>query len=476
MRTGTGASNREPVLRAARPMHSATRLGASALAVVLLVAGGRSSLAEAAEGDDAWPSFRGPRASGVADGQSLPDRWSGVDGTNIRWRAAIPGLAHSSPIVRDGRVFVTSAISADPEATFRPGLYGAGTASPDRSPQRWMVYALDAETGAVLWEAAAAEGRPRDARHIKNTYASATPATDGRYVVALFGSQGLHAFDMDGRRVWTKDLGRLDAGAYDVPQLEWGPASSPIIVGDLVVVQCDTQGESFLLAADVRTGETVWRTPRDELPSWGTPSVYDSPAGTAIVTNGSNFIRGYDLRTGRERWRLGGSSRITAPTPVVAGELLVVASGRAPEAPLFAVRAAATGDITLGPRQASSPAVAWRHERRGPYMPTPIVYRGRLYALHDAGILDAYDVGTGAEIYRRRIPHAGFGFSASPVAADGRLYLSGEDGVIFVVRAGARFDLLAANDMGEPLMATPALAGGVMYVRGARHLFAVAGT
>ena len=455
-------------------MHVARGLGAVVLAAVLLLAGVGFSFAAPA-GDDPWPSFRGPRASGVADGQALPERWSGVDGTNIRWRTAIPGLAHSSPIVWGGRVFVTSAISADRDATFRPGLYGAGTASADRSAQRWMVYALDSRTGAILWEAVAAQGRPRDARHIKNTYASATPATDGRYVVALFGSHGLHAFDMDGRRIWTKDLGRLDAGAYDVPQLEWGPASSPIIAGDLVIVQCDTQGESFLLAVDVRTGDTVWRTPRDELPSWGTPTVYDSPSGAALVTNGSNFIRGYDLRTGRERWRLGGSSRITAPTPVVAGDLLIVASGRAPEAPIFAVRRTASGDITLGGRQASSPAVAWRHRRRGPYMPTPIAYQGRLYALHDAGILDAYDVETGAESYRRRIPHAGFGFSASPVAADGRIYLSGEDGVIFTVRAGPRFELVAANDMGEPLMATPALAGGVLYVRGARHLFAVAG-
>ena len=455
-------------------MHVARGLGAVVLAAVLLLAGARLSVAAPAGGDDAWPSFRGPRASGVADGQALPERWSGVDGTNIRWRTPIPGLAHSSPIVRGGRVFLTSAISDSPDATFRPGLYGAGTASTDRSAQRWVVYAVDAATGEVLWEAVAAEGRPRDARHVKNTYASATPATDGRYVVALFGSQGLHAFDMEGQRVWAKDLGRLDAGAYDVPQLEWGPASSPIIAGDLVIVQCDTQGESFLLAADVHTGDTVWRTARDELPSWGTPSVYDGPTGAAIVTNGSNFIRGYDLRTGRERWRLGGSSRITAPTPIVAGELLIAASGRAPEAPIFAVRTAAAGDITLAPRQASSPAVAWRRQRRGPYMPTPIAYRGRLYALHDAGILDAYDVETGAEIYRRRIPHAGFGFSASPVAADGRIYLAGEDGVIFVVRAGARFELLSANDMGEPLMATPALAGGVMYVRGARHLFAVA--
>ena len=450
-------------------MQLAVRFGAAVLLAVRLAAP-----AGAAAESGAWPSFRGPRASGVADGQALPERWNGVDGANVRWRTAIPGLGHSSPVVWGGRVFVTSAVSTDPRATFRPGLYGAGTASSDRSPQRWMVYALDAGTGDLLWEAVAAEGRPRDARHVKNTYASATPATDGRYVVALFGSQGLHAFDVEGRRVWAKDLGRLDAGAYDAPGLEWGPASSPIIVGDLVVVQCDTQGESFLLAADVHTGETVWRTPRDELPSWGTPTAYDSPTGTALVTNGSNFIRGYDLRTGRERWRLGGSSRITAPTPIVAGELLIAASGRAPEAPIFAVRPAASGDITLAPRQASSPAVAWSRRRRGPYMPTPIAYRGRLYALHDAGILDAYDAATGAEIYRRRIPHAGFGFSASPVAADGRIYLAGEDGVIFAVRAGARFELLAANDMGEPLMATPALAGGVMFVRGARHLFAVA--
>ena len=456
-------------------MHIPARFAAAALAAWLLAVSPAQSRAAPAGDDAAWPSFRGPRAGGVADGQSLPERWSGVDGTNIRWRTLIPGLAHSSPIVGGGRVFVTSAVSSDAGATFRPGLYGAGTASTDRSVQRWSIYALDARTGRILWEAVAAEGTPRDARHIKNTYASATPATDGRYVVALFGSEGLHAFDTEGRRVWSKDLGRLDAGAYDVPELEWGPASSPIIVDDLVIVQCDTQGRSFLLAVDVHTGDTVWRTSRDELPSWGTPSVYDSPDGAALVTNGSNFIRGYDLRTGRERWRLGGSSRITAPTPVVTRNLLIVASGRAPEAPIFAVRPAAAGDITLDPRQASSPAVAWRHERRGPYMPTPIVYGGRLYALHDAGILDAYDVATGEEVYRQRIPHAGFGFSASPVAADGRLYLSGEDGVIFVVRSGPRFELLAANDMGEPLMATPALAGGTMYVRGARHLFAVGG-
>ena len=460
-------------------MHCTARLGAAVLAAVLVAAGAGPRAAAAgqtqAEPGGAWPSFRGPRASGVADGQSLPDHWNGVEGVNVRWKALVPGLGHSSPIVRDGRVFVTSAISSRPDASFRPGLYGAGTASGDRSAQRWMVYAFDAGTGEMLWEAVAAEGTPRDARHVKNTYASATPATDGRYVVALFGSQGLHAFDVDGRRVWTKDLGRLDAGAYDVPALEWGPASSPIIAGDLVIVQCDVQGRSFLLAADVHTGETVWRTPRDELPSWGTPTVYDGPAGAAVVTNGSNFIRGYDLRTGRERWRLGGSSRITAPTPIAAGGLLIVASGRAPEAPIFAVRSDAAGDVTLGPRQASSPAVAWRRARRGPYMPTPIVYQGRLYALHDAGILDAYDAATGAEVYRRRIPHAGFGFSASPVAADGRIYLSGEDGVVFVVRAGPRFELLAANDMGEPLMATPALAGGLLFVRGARHLFAVGG-
>jgi outer membrane protein assembly factor BamB len=195
-----------------------------------------------------------------------------------------------------------------------------------------------------------------------------------------------------------------------------------------------------------------------------------------LVTNASNFIRGYDPDTGRERWRLGGSSKITAPTPIFSDDLIVVASGRAPERPIFAIRPGATGDITLKADESSNAGVAWRKVGRGSYMPTPVAYDGVLYVLANQGLLDAYVLNTGAEVYRQRIPHQGSGFSASPVAADGRLYLSSEDGDIFVVKAGPTLEVSGRFPMGEPLMATPALAGDTMFVRGERHLFAIAKT
>jgi outer membrane protein assembly factor BamB len=420
-----------------------------------------------------WPSFRGPQASGVADGQNLPERWDGKTGQNILWRTPIPGLAHSSPVVWGDRIFVTSAVSSNPNATFRPGLYGDGDASDDRSRHRWMMYAVDRRSGKILWERVAFEGEPREKRHIKSTYASATPATDGRIVVAWFGSQGVHAYDVNGKPLWKVDLGRVDVGAYDLPTYEWGPASSPIIWNDLVLLQCDTQADSFVIALDAATGRTVWKTERDELPSWGTPTVATTPSGPELVTNASNFIRGYDPRTGRELWRLGGSSKITAPTPIFDRGLFVVASGRAPERPLFAVRAGARGDLSPGNGSAGSDAVAWSKTGRGSYMPTPLVYDGILYVLGNSGVFDAYDLQTGQEIYRQRLPHLGSGFSASPVAADGHIYLSNEDGEILVIAAGREFRHIATNAMGELLMATPALSDGVMYVRSSKSLFAI---
>jgi outer membrane protein assembly factor BamB len=422
-----------------------------------------------------WPGFRGPSASGVADGQHLPDTWDVATGRNIAWAVEVPGLAHSSPIVWGDRLFLTSAISSRADATFKPGLYGEGTASEDRTPQKWAVLALDRRTGKTLWQRTAYEGVPREKRHIKATYANATPATDGRYVVAFFGSQGLYAFDMEGAPVWKKDLGVLNTGAYDLPEYEWGTASSPIIYRDLVIVQCDTQNESFVLAADIKTGRTVWKTVRKELPSWGTPTVYVPTGGGSaeLVTNASNFVRGYDPDTGEERWRLGRSSKITAPTPVFTDGLIVVASGRAPERPIFAIRPGGHGDITPPNDKDASDFLVWSKTGRGSYMPTPLIYGELVYVLGNPGLFDAYELRTGREIYRQRIAHQGSGFSASPVAADGRIYLSSEDGDLFVVRSGREFTLLATNSMGEPLMATPALADGHMYVRGSRHLFAV---
>jgi outer membrane protein assembly factor BamB len=424
-------------------------------------------------GRGSWPSFRGSQASGIAEEQNLPDRWNVKTGENILWRTAIPGLAHSSPVVWGNRIFLTSAVSSDPKASFRPGLYGDGDASKDRSRQRWMIYALDKRSGKILWERVAHEGEPIDKRHIKSTYANATPATDGRIVVAWFGSQGIHAYDTNGRFLWKVDLGRIDLGAYDIPTYEWGPASSPIIWNGLVILQCDTQTDSFILALDAATGKTVWKTDRDEIPSWGTPTVATTAAGPQLVANASNFVRGYDPRTGKELWRLGRSSKITAPTPVFGDGVFVVVSGRGPERPIFVVRPSARGDLTLPEGKSSSESVVWSRTGRGSYMPTPLVYKGILYVLANSGLFDAYNLQTGNEVYRQRLQLVGSGFSASPVAADGKIYLSNEDGEMLVIAAGDKFTQIATNSMGELLMATPALSEGVMYVRSSQSLFAI---
>jgi outer membrane protein assembly factor BamB len=452
-----------------------TVAGQAGRTITRTAAGPRVSLPPATSAANSWPSFRGTGASGVADGQKLPDRWNGPTGERILWRVAVPGLAHSSPVVWGNTIFLTSAISSQGNATFKPGLYGDGDASADRSAHKWMLYAIDARTGRTRWERVAHEGPPANKRHIKSTYASATPVTDGRVVIAWFGSQGVFAYAIDGRPLWKVDLGRVDMGAYDIPSYEWGPASSPILWNGLVILQCDTQTDSFVIALDAETGETVWKTDRQELPSWGTPTVVDASTGPELVTNASNYVRGYDPKTGRELWRLGGSSKITAPTPIFGEGLIVVASGRAPERPIFAVRPGARGDLTLRSGRTRSDAVAWSRTDRGSYMPTPLIYRGLLYVLANNGVLDAYDARTGEEVYRQRLPLIGSGYSASPVAADGKLYLSSEDGDMLVVTAGRTFDHIATNPMGELLMATPALSAGVMYVRSASSLFAIGG-
>ncbi len=440
---------------------------------IIRTSGKASALPNSGTSKGSWPSFRGLQASGVAEKQDLPDRWDVKTGENILWRTPIPGLAHSSPIVWGNKIFVTSAVSSDPKATFRPGLYGDGDASQDISQHKWMIYALDKRTGKTLWERNAHQGAPIDKRHIKSTYANSTPATDGRIVVAWFGSQGVYTYDINGNFLWKVDIGRLDLGAYDIPTYEWGPASSPIIWNGLVILQCDTQNDSFILALDGKTGKTVWKTERDEIPSWGTPTVAATAKGPELITNASNYICAYDPRTGKELWRLGRSSKITAPTPIYADNMFVVVSGRAPERPIFVVRAGSRGDITLPEGKDNSKAVVWSRTGRGSYMPTPLIYNGILYVLANNGLLDAYNLQSGAEIYRQRLPLVGSGFSASPVASDGKLYLSNEDGEILVISIGQKFNHIATNSMGEMLMATPALSDGVIYVRSSASLFAI---
>src|SRR5947209_2151692 len=255
-----------------------------------------------------WPQFRGPSASGVGDGAKPPVRWDGVKGTNVAWKTEIPGLSVSSPVVWGDRVFITTAISSDPKQKLRVGLYGDTDPVTDSSPHQWKVLALDKKTGKILWEQTAHQGVPKTKRHPKSSQASPTPVTDGKVVVAYFGSEGLFAYSADGKLLWKKDLGLQNAGWFFDPDSEWGAASSPVIHKNTVIVQCDRQKDSFIAAFDLKDGKELWRTARAEIPAWGSPTLVQGSLTTEVVTNATKAIRGYDADTGKELWTLAPNS------------------------------------------------------------------------------------------------------------------------------------------------------------------------
>jgi outer membrane protein assembly factor BamB len=423
-----------------------------------------------------WGQFRGPGATGVAEGKPTPVRWNVSTGENILWKTPIPGLAVSSPIVWGDRVYVTTAISSDPNARLRHGLYGEIEPSDDVSPHTWKVYALDKRTGRILWERVATSGVPKTKRHPKSTQASATPATDGKHVVAYFGSEGLYCYDTNGTLLWKQDLGIVNPGWFQDPTYEWGAASSPIIYKNLVIVQVDRPKHSFIAAFDITTGRPVWRTERDEISSWGTPTVVELGSRPELVTNATKFIRGYDPLSGRELWRLARNSDITSTTPFAGAGLIFVVGGYPPIRPIYAIRPGAQGDISLPEGQDRNQFIAWSTRQGGSYTPTPIVYGELLYVVQNNGVLAVYRAATGERLYQERVAGKGGAYSASPVAADGKIYFSSEDGEIYVLKAGPRQEVLATNSMGEVLMTTPAISDGVLYVRGLRHLFAIGST
>ncbi len=423
-----------------------------------------------------WPSFRGDKANGVADGKPVPTKWNVEKNENIAWKVAIPGLAHASPVVWGDRVYVVTAVSADANPFFKAGPYGDVDSVNETAKYSWRVMAFEKKTGKIIWDKVAAEGLPKIKRHTKATHANSTPVTDGEHVVAFFGTEGgLYCFDKKGKLKWKQDLGALDSGWFFDADYQWGTATSPIIYKNSVILQVDVQQGSYLAAWDIKSGKQLWKTNREEIPSWGTPTIVEGKSRVELVTNATKAMRGYDPLTGKELWTMKGNPEITSTTPIAGHDLIYIANSYRPNQPVYAIKqGAANGDISLAEGKTSNDAIAWSAQRGGSYQPTPILYGEHLYVVNNNGTLNVYNAKTGERAYQKRVSEKGSSYSGSPVAANGNLYFPNEDGDIVVIKAGITYELVSQNPMGEVLMATPAISDGMLFVRGQKHLFAIA--
>ena len=420
-----------------------------------------------------WPAFRGADTSGNGDGQGAVAEWDGPSGKNILWKTSVPGLANSSPIIWGDKVFVTTASTDEGDESLRIGLYGDVDSIEDTAEHTWSVYALDKATGEILWNRAATTGIPKVKRHLKSTHANSTPATDGKHVVASFGSEGVYCYDFEGKLLWKKDLGVLDSGWFYDPSYEWGFAASPIIHDGKVILQIDIQKGSHIMALDVTDGSEIWKTDRDEISTWGTPVILPSAGDGAaeIVTNGTT-VRGYDVATGELLWWLSPNAEITVASPVVGSDLAYITGGYPPARPVYAVRPGSRGDLSLPEGESSSDAVAWSLDKGGVYMPTPLLYDGILYLFHSNGRLAAHDAETGEAIYKERVG-SGNSFAGSPIIADGRIFFTSEQGETYIIRAGREFQILGQNTVDEVVMSTPAISDGLIAIRAKSHVYGI---
>ena len=421
-----------------------------------------------------WPSFRGIRGAGVADGFETPAAWSVPEKKGLRWKTPIAGLGHSSPIVWGNRVCVTTSISGQANAGLKIGLYGNIDSVPDNTPHTWKLICVDKRTGAVAFDRTLHTGIPKIKRHMKATHANSTLATDGTHIVAMLGSEGLYAYDMAGTQLWKKDLGVLDSGFFRAPEAQWEFGSSPIIHAGAVIILADVQKDSFLASFDVKTGTEIWRTPRTDVPTWSTPTIHEVGGQTQVLVNGWHHTGAYDFKTGKEIWKLDGGGDIPVPTPVVGHGLVFITNAHGPGAPVYAIRETARGDISLPAGETTSAHVAWSVPRDGAYMISPVLYQDLLYVSKNNGVFNVFDAKTGERVYQQRLGTGTTGFTASLVAADGKIYFTSEEGDVFVVRAGRTFELIATNPLGEIAMATPAISEGVLFFRTDKSLMAIA--
>jgi outer membrane protein assembly factor BamB len=426
-----------------------------------------SSLACAGAAGQDWPQFRGPRSAGTAEGEGLPEKWSATE--NVLWKAEVPGRGWSSPVVASGKVFLTATVSGAPEEEPKKGLYfGGNRDKPGSAVHRWMVFCLDLESGKLLWEKMAHQGVPAFTHHLKNTFASETPVTDGERLYVHFGNLGLFAYDLEGRPLWSRRWESVKT------RYGWGTASSPALHGGRLFVVNDNEESSFLLALDARTGQELWRRPREEKSNWSSPLVWENPIRTELVTTGSSRVRSYDLE-GNLLWQLAGMSSITIPTPVAGSGLLFVSSGYVMDQlrPLYAIRPGAKGDISLKEGENGNGSIAWSQRKAGPYNPSPLAYRDHLYVLFDRGFLSCHQAETGKDLYSQKRLGEGSGFTASPWAYGGKVFCLSEEGDTFVVEGGPEFKLLGKNSLGEMCMATPAIVKKSILIRTLGRLYRI---
>lgn len=446
------------------------RIAASVLLSVTLAAQGQGPN---------WPQFRGAQAAGVDDTHPLPDSWDVRQGKGLRWKTPVPGLSHASPVVWGDKVFIATAVAKGAEASLKIGRYGAGDSAEDMVEHSFQLWCLRLDDGRVEWVRTAVRGVPKFARHTKATHADPTPVTDGRHVIAVFGAQGMFCYTLDGELEWQVDLGDLDVGPHDSMDLHWGYASSPVIHAGKVIVQADVKKEPYLAAWHVDTGELAWRVARDDTTSWATPTVVATDRGDLVFTNGCKHMGAYRLDDGSEVWRMAGGGGLPIPAPITAGDLVLFTSNHRPlkpnhpRRPVFAVRKNAAGEMPIPAAGALGDHVAWMQTRVGNYIQTPIVYRDLVYLCNVSGVVSVVDAATGEVHGRHRLGTGAAAFSASPVAGDGKLWFTSEEGDVHVVKAGAEFEQIGSSPIGEICMATPAISSGMLLFRTRAHVVAI---
>jgi outer membrane protein assembly factor BamB len=422
--------------------------------------------------DRQWTAFRGNFSSGVMDNANLPETFDVDKMTNIRWKTEVPGLGLSSPVIWGNKLFITSAISQADREGFRPGIYGDISPVRDSSVHEWKVFCLDKNTGKMIWEKTSYKGIPSMKRHPKSTHANTSVATDGKYVVAFFGSEGLFCYDMTGTLLWQKNFGLLKSVFFAVRTAEWEFASSPIIYNGVLVIQCDVLDNSFIAAYDVKTGKELWKTRRDEYPGWCTPNIYTNAGKAYVAVNGYKNRGGYDLTTGLEVWKMSGGGDIQIPTPIIGKDLIYFNSAHGKSSPIIAVKTNATGDITLKDSETTNDYIKWSLPRGGSYMHTMLLYNNRLYNVNWNGALICLDPITGKEIYNAKLGNTK-SFIASPVASDGKIYIIDENGTVYIVKDGDTFNLVAEIPMNDICLSAPAITDGMIIFRTQKYLIAV---